>query len=74
MTRRSSERDPAGSGSGGVPLAADAIDHLDSLYRGAPRLTRNRARAEDLVRDTYVRALRFHDCYRSGTSVRGPVK
>src|ERR1700722_13555970 len=37
--------------------AEAAIQHLDGLYRYALSLTRNRDDAEDLVQDTYVRAL-----------------
>jgi len=37
------------------------LEHLDSAYNGALRLTRNPSDAEDLVQDTIVRAMRgFH--------------
>ncbi len=36
-------------------------EHLDSLYGSALRLTRNRAAAEDLIQDTFLKAWRsFH--------------
>jgi RNA polymerase sigma-70 factor (ECF subfamily) len=34
-----------------------ALDHLDGLYAYAMRLTRNKAEAEDLVQETYLRAM-----------------
>ena len=47
-----------------APIAADdrerfqalAEEHLDSLFRAALRLTRNRTRAEDLLQETFLRA------------------
>jgi RNA polymerase sigma-70 factor (ECF subfamily) len=48
----------------------DLIHHLDSLYRAALRLTRDRAGAEDLVQDTYVRALRYQHSFRPGTNMK----
>jgi RNA polymerase sigma-70 factor, ECF subfamily len=38
-----------------------AMEHLDMLYRIARRLTRDTARAEDLVQETYLRAFRARD-------------
>jgi RNA polymerase sigma-70 factor (ECF subfamily) len=40
-----------------------ALEHLDTLYRIARRLTRDPARAEDLVQETYLRALRGRDAF-----------
>lgn len=39
------------------------MEHLDTLYRIARRLTRDPARAEDLVQETYLRALRARDTF-----------
>ncbi|MEO1583671.1 MAG: sigma-70 family RNA polymerase sigma factor [Planctomycetota bacterium] len=37
---------------------AEALEHLDAVYRIAFHLTRNEQRAQDLVQDVYLRALR----------------
>jgi RNA polymerase sigma-70 factor (ECF subfamily) len=53
-----------------MSLASDALGHLEPLYAVALRLTRNRADAEDLVQDTYVKALRFAHQFRPGTNLK----
>jgi len=40
-----------------------ALEQLDMLYRVAKRLTRDGERAEDLVQETYLRALRAGDSF-----------
>ena len=40
-----------------------ALEQLDLLYRMARRLTRDPASAEDLVQETYVRALKARDSF-----------
>ena len=47
-----------------------ALEHLDTLYGVALRLTRDERDAEDIVQDTFVRALRFHDSFEAGTNMR----
>ena len=44
--------------------------NMPVLYRAALHLTRNRADAQDLLQDVYVRALRFHHRYQSGTYIK----
>ena len=40
-----------------------AMEHLDMLYRVARRLTRDPTAAEDLVQETYLRALRSYETF-----------
>jgi RNA polymerase sigma-70 factor, ECF subfamily len=49
---------------------AEALAFVDSLYRTALRLSRNQADAEDLVQDTYLKALRASDRFEPGTNLR----
>lgn len=47
-----------------------ALEHIDSLYRGALRMTGNPDDAQDIVQDVYVRALRFYRQFQPGTNIR----
>jgi RNA polymerase sigma-70 factor, ECF subfamily len=48
----------------------DVLQFLEPLYATALRLTRDRADAEDLVQDTFVKALRFSDRFTPGTNLK----
>ncbi len=63
-------------GAAGIPtvtderFGAEPLDYLDALYGTALRLTRNQADAEDLVQDTYLKAIRFSSRFTRGTNLR----
>src|SRR6266850_2960164 len=65
MFRRSS---PAPSDA--EDFSAEALQFLEPLFATAMRLTRNRADAEDLVQDTFVKAFRFSGQFKRGTNLR----
>ena len=46
------------------------MTHLDTLYRGALRLTRDPDQAQDLVQEAYLRALRYQHSYQPGTNMK----
>ena len=48
----------------------EALAAIDSLYRTARRLSRDRPDAEDLVQDTYLKAFRAADRFEPGTNLR----
>src|SRR5262245_598601 len=47
-----------------------ALEFLDGLYRSAVRLTRNIDDAQDLVQDTYLKALRARARFARGTNLK----
>lgn len=51
-------------------LEAEALTHLDALYRTALRLSRNPQDAEDLVQEAYLNAFRSLDRFEEGTNLR----
>jgi RNA polymerase sigma-70 factor (ECF subfamily) len=47
------------------------LEHIDGLYRYAMVLTRNRTEAEDLVQETYARAIQAMGSLKAGSNVKG---
>lgn len=60
-----STRDAEGDG-----FRAATLEFLDSLYGAALRLTRNADRAQDLVQDTYLKAIRARGSFAQGTNLK----
>ena len=48
----------------------DAMQFARQLYSAAMRMTRNRADAEDLVQETYLKAYRAYDSFEEGTNLK----
>jgi RNA polymerase sigma-70 factor (ECF subfamily) len=61
---RGREPDTAGT------VAVRALEFLEPLYATALRLTRSPADAEDLVQDTFVKALRFSDRFAPDSNLK----
>src|SRR4029453_1695400 len=58
-------RDPDDGG-----FSAATLEFLDALYGSALRLTRNADRAQDLVQDTYLKAIRAERQFAAGTNLK----
>jgi RNA polymerase sigma-70 factor (ECF subfamily) len=52
------------------PLERELLGSIEAVYRFALRLARDPSAAEDLVQETYLRALTHQDQYTPGTSCR----
>ena len=63
-------RRPSSAPSEPDTFSAEALQFLEPLFATALRLTRNRADAEDLVQDTYVKAFRHAEQFARGTNLR----
>lgn len=62
--------DDATAGDTDFDFETEALSHLDALYGGALRMTRNPADAEDLVQETFMKAFRASDRFTPGTNMR----
>jgi RNA polymerase sigma-70 factor (ECF subfamily) len=51
-------------------VAADVLAELDALYDFAYRLARNTSEAEDLVQDTFARAMAAREQFRPGSNLK----
>ena len=49
---------------------AEALVHADALFGAALRMTRNRADAEDLLQETFLKAFRAYGRFEEGTNLR----
>src|SRR5258706_4721464 len=63
-------RRPTPARSDAEDFSAEALQFLEPLFATAMRLTRNRADAEDLVQDTFVKAFRSSAQFERGTNLR----
>ncbi len=52
------------------PFAEEALSYLDSMYGVALRMTRNPTDAEDLVQDTFVKAIRSRSQFVAGSNLK----
>ena len=51
-------------------FAAQAMEHMPSLYSAALRMTRSPSDAEDLVQETYLKAYRAFGSFQEGTNLK----
>jgi RNA polymerase sigma-70 factor (ECF subfamily) len=51
-------------------FADQAMEHMPGLFTAAMRMTRNRADAEDLLQETYLKAYRAFGGFTEGTNIR----
>jgi RNA polymerase sigma-70 factor (ECF subfamily) len=59
-----------GGGTARDAFAREAMVHLDHLYRVAVHLAKDQNEAEDLVQETFVRALAYYAQFKPGTNMK----
>ncbi len=69
MTRRQREP-PAAASSRSAAFETEALSYMSALYSTALRLTANRADAEDLVQETYLKGFRSAGQFEPGTNLK----
>lgn len=69
MASRRRDHPPA-AGARSSAFETEALSYLNALYSTALRLTANRADAEDLVQETYLRAFRSSAQFEPGTNLK----
>jgi RNA polymerase sigma-70 factor, ECF subfamily len=63
-------KDTAAASARSAAFETEALSHLNALYSTALRLTANRADAEDLVQETFLKAFRSFDQFQPGTNLK----
>jgi len=63
-------RSTSAADAGATTFHDEALSYLDGLYGMAMRLTRNRADAEDLVQETFLKAIRAQRQFQPGTNMK----
>ena len=66
----SGRRTASGPAANEDEFSAATLEFLDALYGAALRLTRNADRAQDLVQDTYLKAIRARGRFATGTNLK----
>jgi RNA polymerase sigma factor (sigma-70 family) len=54
-----------------MPLSTEICKHQSCLERFAMKFTEDFQDANDLVQDTIIKAIRYHNLYQEGTNLRG---
>ena len=60
----------AGNDGSDEEFSAAALEFLDAIYGSALRLTRRQDQAQDLVQDTYLKAIRARRSFTAGTNLK----